>query len=409
VFVPDLQSICESESHVVLLFDEEGSCFLGIGCARELIIEKPRPGILEELEEFVSGENPEWSFGWLGYDLKNEIENLHTRHENPLGHPVIAWWEPEIVIKFSDTDTEILRGKKDDPRCHDALDALKRKVGDEGGRGKLTFCLDKDEYLEAFEDVKALIAKGDVYELNLCMPLKGRADVESSWPLFTRLQHLTSAPFAAYLQCGDARIMSGSPERFLKKAGNSLLSSPIKGTVKRGANPEEDEALKKSLIESEKERAENVMIVDLVRNDLSRVAQKASVEVTELCGIHSFKTVHQMVSTIQCQLSPDKGLANILRATFPMGSMTGAPKIAAMKHIDRLELEGRGIYSGSVGYISPTGDFDFNVLIRSLFHNSSTRVLMANVGGAITSLSDGDLEYEECLLKAAAVLKAVRG
>jgi para-aminobenzoate synthetase component 1 len=201
--------------------------------------------------------------------------------------------------------------------------------------------------------------------------------------------------------------MSGSPERFLKREGDRLMSQPIKGTVRRGRSAEEDNALIDTLQSSEKERAENVMIVDLVRNDLSRIAQKATVEVTELCGIHSFQTVHQMVSTIECRLDKDKGLSDILRATFPMGSMTGAPKISAMKHIDRIEPEGRGSYSGSIGYITPTGDFDFNVLIRSLFHNSKTESLVANVGGAITSLSDAHQEYEECMLKAEAILKAV--
>ena len=149
------------------------------------------------------------------------------------------------------------------------------------------------------------------------------------------------------------------------------------------------------------------MIVDLVRNDLSRVAEKASVEVTDLCSIYSLETVHQMVSTIECSISPEKGISDILRATFPMGSMTGAPKISAMKHIDQLELEGRGTYSGSIGYISPTGDFDLNVLIRSLFHNSISEVLMASVGGAITSLSDPEQEYQECQLKADAIFKTV--
>jgi para-aminobenzoate synthetase component 1 len=201
--------------------------------------------------------------------------------------------------------------------------------------------------------------------------------------------------------------MSGSPERFLKKEAGRLISQPIKGTVRRGDSPEEDKALAHALQSSEKERAENVMIVDLVRNDLSRVAVKASVEVTDLCSIYSVETVHQMVSTIECSISPEKGLSEILRATFPMGSMTGAPKISAMKHIDRLELEGRGAYSGSIGYISPTGDFDFNVLIRSLFHNSLSEVLISNVGGAITSLSDPEQEYQECHLKADAIIKTV--
>ena len=408
--VPDLSSLCERESHVVLLYDQSpnSTCFIGIGAKRELIFNKSEPGILEAFEVFAK-EGSAWTFGWFGYDLKNEIENLETRKPNTLGHPILAWWEPEIVIKFSDPNVQILSGDKKDPRLVEVLETIKNK-----GRGEevcneeeMVWSWDKSKYLLAFEEVKELIQNGDVYELNLCMPLKGHASTNASWPLFCRLQNLTQAPFSGYLQCRSARIMSGSPERFIKLEGNRLLSQPIKGTVRRGETVEEDYTLISALQNSKKERAENVMIVDLVRNDLSRVAQKASVEVTELCGVHSFETVHQMVSTIECRLSPEKGLSDILRATFPMGSMTGAPKISAMKHIDSLELEGRGVYSGSVGYITPTGDFDFNVLIRSLFHNSRTEELVANVGGAITSLSEANQEYDECLLKADALLRAV--
>ena len=407
--VPDLNSLSESESHVVLLFDPTPNAFsyLGLGSKRKLIFEKPQTGILEAFEDF-SKLASSWSFGWLGYDLKNEIEHLETRNPSPLGHPVVAWWEPEIAIRFSDSFVEILSGDDDDPRMIEALESIKKesKVPEEI-QGEMVWSWDKTQYLSAFEKVKQLIQQGDVYELNLCMPLKGQTASNTSWPLFRRLQNLTQAPFSAYLQCGPYRIMSGSPERFLKKEAGRLISQPIKGTVRRGGSPEEDKALAHALQNSEKERAENVMIVDLVRNDLSRVAEKASVEVTDLCSIYSLETVHQMVSTIECSISPEKGISDILRATFPMGSMTGAPKISAMKHIDQLELEGRGAYSGSIGYISPTGDFDLNVLIRSLFHNSISEVLMASVGGAITSLSDPEQEYQECQLKADAIFKTV--
>lgn len=408
--IPDLSSLCESESHVVLLFDQSPnhSCLLGIGVKRELVFKTSEPGILDALEKF-SKEGNAWTFGWFGYDLKNDIENLETRNKDALGHPVLAWWEPEIVIQFSDATVEILSGDIDDPRTQEALQAINQKgeIKDVAGTGEMVWSWDKRKYIQAFEDVKHLIQNGDVYELNLCMPLKGKASPQASWSLFCRLQNLTQAPFSGYLQCRSARIMSGSPERFLKREGDRLKSQPIKGTVRRGSSAKEDNALIDALQSSDKERAENVMIVDLVRNDLSRIAQKATVEVTELCGIHSFQTVHQMVSTIACRLRKDKGLSDILRATFPMGSMTGAPKISAMKHIDRIEQEGRGAYSGSIGYITPTGDFDFNVLIRSLFHNSKTETLVANVGGAITSLSDANDEYEECRLKAEAIVRAV--
>ena len=407
--VPDLSSLCESESHVVLLFDQTPNafCYLGIGSKRELIFEKTKPGILEALETFTKVGSA-WTFGWIGYDLKNEIEHLETRNPSSLGHPVLAWWEPEILIRFSDSSIEILRGNETDPRMLKALMSIKRKSKMQKGiRKEMVWSWDKTQYINALNDIKLRIQQGDVYELNLCMPLKGRASSNDSWPLFNRLQSLTQAPFSAYLQCGAYRIMSGSPERFLKKEARRLISQPIKGTIRRGDSPKEDKALYLALVNSEKERSENLMIVDLVRNDLSRVAEKATVKVTDLCRVYSFKTAHQMISTIECSISPEKGLSDIIRATFPMGSMTGAPKISAMKHIDRIEIEGRGTYSGSVGYISPTGDFDLNVLIRSLFHNSTSEILTANVGGAITSLSDPEQEYQECRLKAEAIIKTV--
>jgi para-aminobenzoate synthetase component I len=409
VHVPDLSSLCENESHVVLLFDQtpNACCYLGIGSKRELIFEKPTPGILEALEAFTKVGSA-WTFGWMGYDLKNEIEHLETRNPSSLGHPVLAWWEPEILIRFSDTSVEILRGNETDPRMLKALMSIKRKSEIQKGiQREMIWSWDKTQYINALNDVKLRIQQGDVYELNLCMPLKGRASGNDSWPLFNRLQSLTQAPFSAYLQCGSHRIMSGSPERFLKREASRLISQPIKGTIRRGDSPKEDKTLSLALVNSEKERSENLMIVDLVRNDLSRVAEKATVKVTDLCRVYSFKTAHQMISTIECSISTEKGLSDIIRATFPMGSMTGAPKISAMKHIDRIEIEGRGTYSGSAGYISPTGDFDLNVLIRSLFHNSTSEILIANVGGAITSLSDPEQEYQECRLKAEAIFKTV--
>ena len=209
------------------------------------------------------------------------------------------------------------------------------------------------------------------------------------------------------MQCGSSRVLSGSPERFLKRKGSKLISQPIKGTTARGATPEEDARLIDELRNSEKERAENIMITDLVRNDLSRVAQRGTVEVVDLCGIHTFETVHQMITEVNCELDPEAELSDILKATFPMGSMTGAPKLSAMQNIEALEEKNRGIYSGSVGYISPEGDFDLSVLIRSLFHNAETEELEASVGGAITFLSNAEDEYNECRLKADALMKAV--
>jgi para-aminobenzoate synthetase component 1 len=203
--------------------------------------------------------------------------------------------------------------------------------------------------------------------------------------------------------------MCASPERYLKRTGNRVISQPIKGTVRRGLTPEVDARLKTELESSRKEVAENVMIVDLVRNDLSRCAERDTVQVEELCRVHSFKTVHHLVSTIRCDVAPKTTWVDLIRATFPMGSMTGAPKLSAMKLIAEHEQTERGIYSGSIGYIEPNGDFDFNVVIRSVQYDAASQMASCHVGGAITALCEAEDEYNECLTKAEAVLRALRG
>jgi para-aminobenzoate synthetase component 1 len=222
------------------------------------------------------------------------------------------------------------------------------------------------------------------------------------------LDALSEAPFAAFHQQGHRFLLSASPERFLKREGRTLLSQPIKGTARRMSDAVEDERVKMRLSQSEKDRAENVMIVDLVRNDLSRIAAPTSVRVEELCGVHSFKTVHHLISSITAEMRDGASLFDVLAATFPMGSMTGAPKVSAMQIADALEHTNRGIYSGSIGYIDPQGHFDFNVVIRSLVYSRDREYVSCHVGGAITVRSHWDHEYDECLLKAEAVRSALR-
>ena len=220
---------------------------------------------------------------------------------------------------------------------------------------------------------------------------------------FFKLNEISQAPFTVFFKNNKQFLLSASPERYLKKEGENLISQPIKGTSKRFSDPLEDEKSKNTLEQDPKERAENIMITDLVRNDLSRTAQKASVEVKELCGIYSFLQVHQMISTITSKIDPQYTAVDTLRTTFPMGSMTGAPKYAAMKIIEELEETKRGLYSGAVGYFSPNGDFDFNVVIRSILYNQENQYVSFSVGSAITSLSIPEKEYDECLLKAKAM------
>ena len=191
------------------------------------------------------------------------------------------------------------------------------------------------------------------------------------------------------------------------KIDDVVISQPIKGTRKRVSSFEEDEVLKKELLHCPKERSENVMIVDLVRNDLSKTAQKSSVKVEELFGIYSFKQVHQMISTITSKLKVEIDPIDVIKTTFPMGSMTGAPKLSAMRLIEKYEFRNRGVYSGSLGYIKPNGDFDFNVIIRSMVYNSTTKYLSYSVGSAITAQANAEEEYQECLLKSQAFFKVL--
>jgi para-aminobenzoate synthetase component 1 len=265
--------------------------------------------------------------------------------------------------------------------------------------------ISKSEYLRHVTDIQELIQQGEVYEVNYCQEFYAE-DVVIPLPLdaYFKLNHLTRAPYSSFFSIDNFNIFCGSPERFLKRIENRLVSEPIKGTKKRGKTEEEDEILKALLFSDPKERAENVMIVDLVRNDLSRVALPNSVEVEELYGIYTFETVHQMISKIACEVAPETTFTEILRATFPIGSMTGAPKISALKIIDEHECFQRGLYSGSIGYIKPNGNFDLNVVIRTLIYNKSTRYLSCAVGGAITSKSDPEMEYEECLIKVKGIL-----
>ena len=217
------------------------------------------------------------------------------------------------------------------------------------------------------------------------------------------MNEISTPPFASFLKIDEQYLLSASPERYLKKEGNKIISQPIKGTAKRLISPIDDEKIASDLSRDEKERAENVMIVDLVRNDLSKTAKIGSVHVEELCKVYSFKQVHQMISTVVSEVEPTMHPVEIIRSTFPMGSMTGAPKVSAMKIIETLEETKRGLYSGAVGYFTPENDFDFNVVIRSILYDQEKKYISYSVGGAITAKSVPENEYEECLLKAKAM------
>jgi para-aminobenzoate synthetase component 1 len=274
---------------------------------------------------------------------------------------------------------------------------------------KLNTLTNRDEYIKRVNDLKHHIHIGDIYEINFCVEFEAK-DVElDPISVFLKLNELAKAPYAALAKLDDIYILSASPELFLKRKGDNLITKPIKGTAKRSTDPHEDENLKQQLHLSLKERTENVMIVDVSRNDLSILAQRATVTVPKLYNIETYQTVHQMVSTVQCKLKPDQTFEDIIAATFPMPSMTGAPKIRAMQLIDEYEQFKRKEYSGALGYVDEKGDFTLSVLIRTIVYNSNTKRLSFAVGSAITHLCDPEKEYEECLLKAKALLTAING
>jgi para-aminobenzoate synthetase component 1 len=350
----------------------------------------------------------DWLFGHTCYDYKNKLEHkLSSLHEAKLGFPLLHFFVPRTVCYIDVAQTTLTIESFSD--AQEILDAIKAANTHSHGTAlpKLGFNsrFDKGSYVGVIEQLREHIAAGDCYEINFCN--EGYCENANIVPgdVFTALNAVSPAPFAAYYRLDDMYMMCASPERYLRKEGDRILSQPIKGTARRDADMIKDEAIKQALRNDIKERAENVMIVDLVRNDLSRCCETGSIQADELFGIYSFPQVHQMISTVSGQLRPDVPFTDAIRYSFPMGSMTGAPKYKVMQLIEQYERSRRELFSGTVGYISPKGGFDFNVIIRSLFYNSTSKYLSYQTGGAITYDSKPENEWEEMRLKAWAMEK----
>jgi para-aminobenzoate synthetase component 1 len=370
-------------------------CLLALG-AEEVIASDD----LKRLDEIQN--SGEWWFGYLSYDLKNKIEKLDSEKPHPMGFSGFSFFKPKVVLRLDEDCWQIEKDTTDGFWRGSIVDTEPWIPKPQ----KIYWRPDqsKEDYLKAVNALKHHIQLGDIYEVNYCTSFSCEKRLEDNFTLFEHINDKTEAPFSAYMKQGRHEILCGSPERYILKEGSHLSSYPIKGTIRRSANETEDWTLRETLRTDKKEQAENVMIVDLVRNDLSKIAIKNSVKVDELFGVYSFKTVHHMISAVSCELKEGVGLTEIVKATFPMGSMTGAPKIRAMQLADKYELNARGIYSGSIGVVFPNGDFDFNVVIRTMTYDSELLLIRCNVGGAITALCDAEKEYEECLLKANALL-----
>ncbi|WP_448528890.1 anthranilate synthase component I family protein [Raineya sp.] len=345
----------------------------------------------------------EWIFGYLGYDLKNQIETLQSQNLDVLAFPESLCFIPQWLFIWKEKEIEIW-GKENCSK--DAFLELVQKTALPNVPNSVLAIrqhVSQENYLEIVEKIRQHIREGDVYELNYCIEFFAENAFIEPLQSYLRLCEVSPMPFSAFVKVGKKYALCASPERFLKKEGNKIISQPIKGTIRRGDTPEADKLQKQKLLHSEKERAENMMIVDLVRNDLARSAKVGSTIVSEMFGMYAFPKVWQMISTIEAEINEGVSNQQIIRNAFPMGSMTGAPKIKAMELIEQYENSKRCLFSGAIGYFSPSQDFDFNVVIRTLFYDETQKYLSFMVGSAITYDSEARQEYQECLLKAEAI------
>lgn len=384
-------------------------CLLAAGAVHSLTVNAGDHAFLQ-LKTFYE-KHGDWMFGHLGYDLKNELEPLVSRHPDGIDFPDLFFFIPNIVAQLNEQEISIGSFKADHEHIYQQIITTELPAA-QSGQPALTIHhrLKRDEYLQTIRALQQHVLRGDCYEINYCQEFYADQAVIDPLSVYLSLSKASPNPFAAFYKMQDRYLVCASPERYLKKEGNRLFSQPIKGTWQRNITDlQADIKNKEQLYNSEKDRSENVMVVDLVRNDLSKVCEEGSVQVDELFGIYSFPQVHQMISTVSGRLREDVHFIDAIRHTFPMGSMTGAPKRKVMELIEMYEKTKRGVFSGSVGYITPGGDFDFNVVIRSILYNAATNYLSFQAGSAITFYSDPEGEYEECLLKAAAIKQVLGG
>lgn len=375
-------------------------CLLAAGA--EEVIQGDDNDLLSHVQQWHD-RNKDWLLGHICYDYKNNLEKkLSSPRDKKTGWPLLFFFCPRVICYIDKAQNLLtiasLREAPDEIyreiiSCDDTITPNKNSITFSQRTGK-------ESYLHTIANLRQHIRDGDCYEINFCC--EGYAEAADVEPLhvFESLNRLSASPFASFYRNADKYMMCASIERYLRKESDKLVSQPIKGTARRGKNAEQDNEIKEALKSSVKDRAENVMIVDLVRNDLARCCETGSVHVDELCGIYTFPQVHQMISAVSGRLKKNTPFTDAIRYSFPMGSMTGAPKIKVMELISRYEDARRELFSGTVGYIDPVGDFDFNVIIRSIFYNDTTGYLSYQAGGAITYDSDAMQEWDEMRLKA---------
>lgn len=390
------------DNHQYQIEPHTQECLVAAGVKRKVTASSGEA--LISLQNFINEKKDCWLFGNLGYDLKNELELLASSHNDHIGFPDLFFFEPEVLIRLNETRMVIEANEPE--KIFDQIKNTNIITPKLTGGVKISSRIKKEKYISIVNELRQHILRGDCYEINFCQEFFAEhADIDPL-QVYLQLSEISPNPFSAFYRINDKWLICASPERYLQKSGSRILSQPIKGTSKRmHENAREDNESKEKLFLSSKDRAENVMVVDLVRNDLSKICKEGMITVDELYSIYSFPQVHQMISTISGELKKNVSFSEIIRATFPMGSMTGAPKKRVMELIENYEQTKRGIFSGAIGYISPSGNFDFNVVIRSILFNATSGYLSYQAGSGITFYSDAEKEWEECMLKAEAINK----
>lgn len=403
----DISSICIFLESALTSHPAAKKNFAAFG-AKRLLVSFGATSYLYDQQGWIEETNNPWDafetfknksgktiFGYFGYDMKNFVENINSKNVDPIGAPDQFWFEPveDIVWRIDEVLPEIVQNYFNKlPKYN--LHKEKFTQLDPG--------INEEDYVSKVCEIQNAIKEGSFYELNFTRLQTFQNPGISGWQLYNEMKKVGSVPFGAYLNLGNGiEVCCASPERFLTKNGRNVLSQPIKGTRSRSIDLAIDQANYLDLVNSEKDQAENLMIVDLVRNDLNRVAEKGSVEVSDLFSIQGFDTVYQMVSSIKAKLLEEYSAIDLLKAAFPMGSMTGAPKFEVMKWIEKLENYKRGIYSGAIGYYTIDENFDFNVVIRTAILKNG--LIYYATGGAITSDSNPESEWQETVVKSAAL------
>lgn len=390
-------------------YEQQYSSFDGCLAVDEFTsIKTDSQNAFEKLKEYQSY-TKDYIFGYISYDVKNDVEKLTSTNFDGLGFDDLFFFQPQKLIFIKGNTVEFHYLKMIDDEIEEDFEEISSynfqpKLKSKNTNDlKIKLRIHKDEYHQRVNSVLNHIQQGNIYEANFCQEFYAENATINPFEIYEHLNEISEPPFATFLKLEHQYLLSATPERYLKKENTKIISQPIKGTAKRLINKIDDKKTAFDLARDEKERSENIMIVDLVRNDLSKTAKKGSVQVEQLCKVYSFKQVHQMISTIVSEVETTTHPVDVIKDTFPMGSMTGAPKVSAMKIIEELEETKRGLYSGTVGYFTPNGDFDFNVIIRSILYNAEKKYVSYSVGGAITAKSIPEKEYEECLLKAKAM------